>query len=122
MDVSKEEKSRRRPRGSCIKVWVTAAERQTIIDRASASGLSHSSFLRALGLNTPVNHQKKANYEQFRELMKVNGDLGRVGGLLKLWLVSKRGEGASAVDVQALMREFQQLKIKMSLAMDRVND
>src|SRR3546814_14606845 len=51
---------------------------------AQASGLSASAYLRVLGLG----HQPRPiiDIEQGRELVRVNGDLGRLGGLLKLWL------------------------------------
>ncbi len=47
------------------------------------------------------------------DLVRVNGDLGRVAGLLKLWLAEKRGQGASPVDVEALMRRFQALQTEL---------
>lgn len=45
-----------------------------------------------------------------RELVKVNGDLGRVAGLLKLWLAEKRGQGASPIDVEQMMIGFRELQ------------
>lgn len=44
------------------------------------------------------------------DLAKVNGDLGRAAGLLKLWLLEKRGQGARPVDVENVMVEFQRLQ------------
>jgi hypothetical protein len=44
------------------------------------------------------------------DLATVNGDLGRAAGLLKLWLLEKRGKGARPVDVENLMVEFRRLQ------------
>lgn len=41
--------------------------------------------------------------EAIRALMKVCGDQGRLGGLLKLWLVDRAGEGAEVADVRELL-------------------
>ena len=35
------------------------------------------------------------------DLAKINGNLGRVAGLLKIWLAEKCGQGANATDVRA---------------------
>jgi len=52
-------------------------------------------------------------------LGKVNGDLGRVAGLLKLWLAEKRGQGAHPVAVERLMADFRALQTELSAIMRR---
>jgi hypothetical protein len=37
------------------------------------------------------------------ELIRVRGDLGRLGGLLKLWLAEQPGAGASEIDVRQVL-------------------
>jgi len=64
--------------------------------------------MRAAGLNHPV--KARAELEAVGELVKLNGDLGRAAGLLKLWLAEKRGQGASPVDVERMMIEFRELQ------------
>lgn len=54
------------------------------------------------------------------ELARVNGDLGRVAGLLKLWLAEKRGQGSRAVDVDAIMVEFRELQGEVRAIMSKV--
>ena len=49
--------------------------------------MSDSAYLRALGLDFPV--KSTLDQEAIMELAKVNGDLGRLGGLLKLWLTNQ---------------------------------
>ena len=80
-----------------------------ITDKAREAGMSRSGYLRALGLNTPI--RSVVDLVAVADLAKVNGDLGRVAGLLKLWLAEKRGEGASAIDVDALMVDFRELQV-----------
>lgn len=67
-----------------VKIWCSAEDKEAIEAAAKASGLSASAYLRVLGLG----HQPRPmiDIEQGRELVRVNGDLGRLGGLLKLWL------------------------------------
>lgn len=65
-------------------------------------------YLRALGLNTPI--RSVVDLVAVADLAKVNGDLGRVAGLLKLWLAEKRGQGANVIDVESVMVEFRELQ------------
>jgi hypothetical protein len=104
-----EEKTTARRRGKPIEVWVTDEEKAVITDKAREAGMSRSGYLRALGLNTAI--RSVVDLVAVAELAKVNGDLGRVAGLLKLWLAEKRGEGASAIDVDALMVDFRELQV-----------
>jgi hypothetical protein len=67
-----------------IKVRVLPDEKAQIEALAASVGESASSYLRLVGLG----HQPRSmiDREQARELVRINGDLGRLGGLLKLWL------------------------------------
>ena len=87
-----------RPRGKYIKVFVTSEEMSEIQEKAKMSGLSNSAFLRALALNQKV--RSVLDLHAVTDMVKVNGDLGRVAGLLKLWMLEKRGQGASAHSVE----------------------
>lgn len=64
-------------------------EKTSITERAEEAGMSPSGFLRRLGLNAPI--RSPVDLTAVAELAKVNGDLGRVAGLLKFWLSEKRG-------------------------------
>lgn len=67
-----------------IKVRVLPDEKALIEAMAKDVGMSASSYLRLVGMG----HQPNSliDVKQARELVRVNGDLGRLGGLLKLWL------------------------------------
>lgn len=100
-----------------IKVWVTDSEKAEIADRAAQAGLSLSAYLLAAGLNHPI--RSVLDLRAVAELGKVNGDLGRVAGLLKLWLAEKRGQGVRPVDVEAMMNDFRALQTELHAIMGR---
>jgi hypothetical protein len=89
-------------------VWVTDEEKATITKCAEEAGMSRSGYLRALGLNTPI--RSVVDLKAMADLCRINGDLGRVAGLLKLWLVEKNGQGASSTEVESMMVEFRELQ------------
>jgi hypothetical protein len=69
-----------------IRVWVTPDEKAAIEDFARQCGRSTSSYLRMLGLG--YEPRSIVDNDRVEELAKINGDLGRLGGLLKLWLTN----------------------------------
>lgn len=80
--------------------------------------MSRSGFLRALGMNSPI--RSVVDLQAVAELGRINGDLGRVAGLLKLWLVEKRDQGARPVVVVAMMGDFRKLQSEVLSIMSRV--
>jgi hypothetical protein len=114
MTVPREVRDRKRP----LKVWVTAIERTEIATRAAGAGLSVSAYLRAAGMHHPL--RSAYDLAAVEELAKVGADLGRFGGLLKLWLATKRGEGAAAVDVDRLLKQTRELQEHMLQLMGRL--
>jgi hypothetical protein len=70
-----------------IKVCCTPVERQSIIEKAEQCGLSVSNFLRTVGLGAGIT--SVVDHRKVDELVRINGDLGRLGGLLKLWLANE---------------------------------
>jgi hypothetical protein len=114
----KEQRPRPRREVPPIKVWVTDDEKTEIAVRAAQAGLSLSSYLLAAGLNHPI--RSVVDLAAVADLAKVNGDLGRVAGLLKLWLAEKRGQGASSADVEAMMRDFRALQAQVFDLMGKV--
>lgn len=107
-----------RPRGERIEVCLTPEENAVLSDIAKQVGISKSGLLRAMGLNQPV--RSVVDQQAVATLAKVNGDLGRVAGLLKLWLAEKRGQGARPVDVETLMRDFRILQKQVLELMGKV--
>lgn len=67
-----------------LRVPVFPEEKAVIERQAQQAGLSIARFLREVGQGYRI--QGVVDYLQVRELARINGDLGRLGGLLKLWL------------------------------------
>lgn len=67
-----------------IKVYCLPEERELIEANAKMAGISVARYLRDVGQGYQV--KGVMDYHYVRELVRVNGDLGRLGGLLKLWL------------------------------------
>ncbi|MGP5476293.1 plasmid mobilization protein [Pseudomonas helleri] len=111
-------KAKARRRGKPIEVWVNDEEKAQITERAEQAGLSRSGYLRAVGMNYPI--RSVVDLAAIADLAKFNGDLGRVAGLLKLWLAEKHGKGARAVDIENMMREFRELQREVRTIMSKV--
>jgi hypothetical protein len=97
-------RARPQRRTQAIAVWVHPEERANI-RLATSSGLSMSVYLKTLGL--AYEPKSVLDAERVGDLLKACGDLGRLGGLLKLWLVEKPGQGASAEQVRPLLEQIQ---------------
>lgn len=69
-----------------LRVPVFPDEKNLIEEQAQRAGMSVARFLREVGQGYRVGGV--VDYEQVRELARINGDLGRLGGLLKLWLTN----------------------------------
>ena len=98
-----------------IKVWVTDDEKAEIVNRAAQAGLSLSAYMLAAGLHHPI--RSRVDLTAVRDLAKVNGDLGRVAGLSKLWLAVKRGQGVRPIDVDTMMEQFRDPQRQTSATM-----
>lgn len=107
-----------RPRGERVSVWVTPEEAAGLSEMAKQVGMSKSGYLRAVGLNQSVH--SVLDLQAVADLAKVNGDLGRVAVLLKLWLAERRGQGARPAEVEALMRDFRDLQGQVRDLMGKV--
>ena len=101
-----------------MKVFVTDAERARIEERAKIAGLSVSAYLRAAGLNQPI--RSVLDHDAVRDLAKVNGDQGRLGGLLKLWLIERAGQGAPAIEVRRLLDRIGEIQAQLADIAGRV--
>ena len=65
------------------------------------------------------------DYEKVLELIRINGDLGRLGGLLKLWLSNdEKAAQYGSTTIQSLLLKIEQTqeemrRIMMSVVMPR---
>lgn len=67
-----------------LQVYCLPEERARIGASAKAAGLSVSEYLRRIGMGYQVTG--KVDFDAVLVLARINGDLGRLGGLLKMWL------------------------------------
>ncbi|WP_250435436.1 MULTISPECIES: conjugal transfer transcriptional regulator TraJ [unclassified Caballeronia] len=71
-----------------IKVWCLPEEKASIEENARKAGMSVSMYLRNVGMGYRIKGVIDA--ELVLKLAKINGDQGRLGGLLKLWLTNSQ--------------------------------
>jgi hypothetical protein len=108
-----------------LRVPVLQDERQVIERQAKQAGMSVARYLREVGQGYQINGI--VDYEQVRELARINGDLGRLGGLLKLWLTNDErtaqfGESTIyAVLDRILDTQDQMSKVMLSIVMPRAD-
>jgi len=85
MDQPKKPKTTRRD-STRITLYLLPEEKKFIDEHAARLNVSSNEFIRA-----SIRGQKFPSYvdqESIRELVKLRADLGRLGGLLKLWLTN----------------------------------
>ncbi len=69
-----------------IKIWVTEEDKQQIAANAAVCGMSMSAYAKSLALGyKPVCLN---NLNELDKVYKLNADLGRLGGLLKMLLTN----------------------------------
>jgi hypothetical protein len=89
-----------------IKVYCLPDERAQLQTLAAASNKSVSSYLLNVGLGYRV--QGILDNRRVEELARINGDLGRLGGLLKLWLTNDaRTEAFGESTIRALLSKIE---------------
>jgi len=79
-------KNNTRKNSTPVKVYCLPEEHEKLKELSAAANLSMSNYLRKVGLGYGVKHV--LDNRRVQELAKINGDLGRLGGLLKLWLTN----------------------------------
>ena len=120
MDDAKKGKTRRE--STPVKVWVTPEEKTQIAEKAAAHSMSASRYLRALGLAFPV--QSTVDQRAVLDLLKINADLGRLGGLIKMWLTSNESfESQSGLAMQRKLEgTLNQIRALQKQLSDRIQE
>ena len=95
-----------------IKVYCLPRERQVIEQQARSTGLSMACYLRRVGMGYQV--KGILDHQMVGELVRVNADMGRLGGLLKLWLSGDtRVEHLSDDSIRAVLRKIEATQAEM---------
>jgi hypothetical protein len=85
-----------------LRVPVTWDEEQGIRTKARDTGLSVAKYMRQVSLGYLV--PSTIDNQQIEKLLAINGDLGRAGGLLKMWLTNDvRTKITSKAEIEATL-------------------
>jgi len=102
-----------------IKVYCLPEEREQVQAKADAAGLSLSAYLLRVGMGYEI--QGILDHRRVHDLAKVNGDLGRLGGLLKLWLTNdERTANFSPATILALLAKIEATQDELREVMIKV--
>lgn len=102
-----------------LRVPVRPDEEAQIKRNAAAAGKSVAAYLRNVGLGYQV--RGILDYRRVEELARINGDLGRLGGLLKLWLTNdERTEAFGPATIRALLSKIEDTQQQMQTVMRAV--
>ncbi|MCT4625695.1 hypothetical protein [Halodesulfovibrio sp.] len=105
------QKKPQKVRKVCLKSYVTESESDRIVALAKQCGLSVSELVRRVALGQEVN--TKVDKEAFLSLLKVNADLGRLGGLLKFALTAEARKVASHREIRELLHQIEDRQEEM---------
>jgi len=91
-----------------IKTYVSDEEYKQISETAQQCSLSLSAFVKAVSLG----HEIKSSTDQQtrRELLKLNADQGRLGGLLKMMILD---HDANRVKAERLLKDIRRLQNRL---------
>ena len=92
-------------RAICLKSYITPAEHTRIKQFAQQAGLSVSEYTRRIITGTKIS--SRVDQAAFLAALKVNADLGRLGGFFKYFL-SDGGTFADPAEVRKLLGEIEQ--------------
>ena len=102
-----------------LRVPVSSHEEQAIKDKARNTGLPVARYMRQVCLGHTV--QSTIDLAQVKHLLKINGDLGRAGGLLKFWLSDdKRAVGMDRKEIFSVLREIKETQALMSRVLKKL--
>lgn len=107
----KEEKKVTRKNSKHITVYCLPEELELIQAQATASGLSLSTYLLKVGQGYQI--KGILDHQRVDDLAKINADLGRLGGLLKLWLTN---------DEKLIAFDAMQMHKTILAALSRIDD
>jgi hypothetical protein len=88
-----------------ICTYLAQNEYDEVVESATKAGLSLSAFARNCCLGIRMQHVTDA--AAVRDLIKINADMGRLGGLLKLYLTMPE---VPTQQVRPLLKEIEALK------------
>jgi hypothetical protein len=99
-----------------LTVYCLPEEKEQISKNAKNVGLSTSAYLLSVGIGYEI--KSTLDSQLVGDLVKVNADLGRLGGLLKLWLTDDKklavgGHTLTEGTVRALLKRLEDTQAAM---------
>lgn len=95
-----------------LRVPVLPDERDEIRRQACAAGKPIAAYLREVGLGYEM--RGILDNRRIEELIRINGDLGRLGGLLKLWLTDDiRTKAFGETTIRAVLSKIEDTQIQL---------
>lgn len=102
-----------------LRVPVLPAEEALIARNARAAKLPIAVFLRQIGQGYEA--KSILDHSRMEELIRINGDLGRLGGLLKLWLTDDpRTEAFGESTIRAVLSKIEDTQLTMREVMSSI--
>lgn len=99
-----------------LRVPVLPDEATEIQRLAAAAELPVAAYLRSVGLGYRLHG--KLDHRRVEELARINGDLGRLGGLLKLWLTDDaRTAQFGETTILAVLSKIEDTQLEMQRIM-----
>ena len=108
-----------RRRTEIIMVRVTREEQARLQDLARDCGLRMPAYLRQVGLG--YEPRSRIDQQTIRDLAQLHGDLGRVGGLLKLWLSRSERQGFGRhLNIPQAVAELRELQRRVYQTLEKL--
>jgi hypothetical protein len=102
-----------------VKVYCLPGEREQLKALAAAANKSVSTYLLNVGLGYEV--RGILDHRHVEVLARINGDLGRLGGLLKLWLTNdERTAAFGESTIRALLGKIEDTQDRMQSVIRQV--
>ena len=100
-----------------ITIYLTPEEHTRIATSAKRTCLSLSTFAKRVCLGHEVPSLEHLDF--WMDIRRLRGDLGRLGGLLKLALTEEKGP---AYELRRLLQEFEKRQQELREALERVRE
>ena len=99
------------PNKKLVKAYLTPEEYQQVNESAAKAGLSVSTFIKRVCLGHKIS--STVDHQAVLALAKANADLGRLGGLFKMFL-SEGKAGQHADELRVTLRKIEESKNKVA--------
>jgi hypothetical protein len=107
-----------RVRKHSFRVAVHGEEKEIILKKVKEAGLTIGSYFRQLSFNSVL--YSCVDYDKVNELARMNGDLGRLGGLFKLYLSRNSLPPTEMKTLKELLEQIKCLQNQMATIMMQI--